>query len=253
MFLILRSIIRNNPIYFLFCSLFAIIVALINFNLGICLKNQFVTGKTTSSGTNIFTRQDYVFEFIFAPGGLRITRPDLSIWGFIAHIFPLYLFAKSSLSTIHYFLMHYCYDGIERDLKKDLFRQFIRANYPQGSVVVPSLITQFAQDLDTIAEHIWFIPNRLILVFVAINYHLLYDFNFGKEGKGTNWAFVVILFSLFFLLLAVQMFLFPRAAKMGLIAKKRVEKDNEIIFERINNLEYIKATGGENYEEKKIA
>ena len=34
--------------------------------------------------------------------------------------------------------------------------------------------------------------------------------------------------------------------------KKRTEEDNKVIFERINNLEYIKAVSGEKYEEKKI-
>ncbi|CAG8646629.1 34919_t:CDS:1, partial [Racocetra persica] len=160
----------------------------------------------------------------------------------------------SSLSSLHYFLMYYCYDGIERDLKKDLFRQFLRANYPQGSVVAPGLITQFSKDLDTIAEHIWYIPNRLIFMLVAISYHLLFDFNFGNKDKKTiNWVFLLILFPIFALLITGQLLLFPRAAKMGLTAKKRTEKDNEMIFERINNLEHIKAVAGENYEEEKVA
>ena len=37
-----------------------------------------------------------------------------------------------------------------------------------------------------------------------------------------------------------------------LLPKKRYEEDNKIIYERINNLEYIKAVSGEKYEEKKV-
>ena len=34
--------------------------------------------------------------------------------------------------------------------------------------------------------------------------------------------------------------------------KKRSEEENRHIFERINNLEYIKATSGEEYEKNKL-
>jgi ABC-type multidrug transport system fused ATPase/permease subunit len=50
----------------------------------------------------------------------------------------------------------------------------------------------------------------------------------------------------------IELILFKKAAKIGLAAKKRYEEDNKMIYERINNLEYIKAVSGENYEEKKI-
>lgn len=50
--------------------------------------------------------------------------------------------------------MTYAYDSIERDLKKDLFRHFIRAKYPNSSEISRNLITQFASDLDSIAYSI---------------------------------------------------------------------------------------------------
>jgi hypothetical protein len=50
--------------------------------------------------------------------------------------------------------MAYGYDSIERDLKKDLFRHFIRAKYANSSEVSRNLITQFADDLDEIAYSI---------------------------------------------------------------------------------------------------
>ena len=77
--------------------------------------------------------------------------------------------------------MYYSYDSIERDLKKDLFCHFVRAKYPNSSEIARNLITQFASDLDHIAYHIWFIPNRLIYVFTSIFYSLYFDFNFGSQ------------------------------------------------------------------------
>ena len=50
--------------------------------------------------------------------------------------------------------MSYSYDSIERDLKKDLFRHFIRAKYSNSSEVSHNLITQFSGDLDDIARNI---------------------------------------------------------------------------------------------------
>src|SRR3954451_24406152 len=52
--------------------------------------------------------------------------------------------------------------------------------------------------------------------------------------------------------MVIDLFLFSQAAKMSVRAKKRHEEDNKVIYERINNLEYIKAVSGENYEEEMI-
>jgi hypothetical protein len=78
--------------------------------------------------------------------------------------------------------MAYSYDSIERDLKKDLFRHFIRAKYSNSSEISRNLITQFASDLDEIARNIWFIPNRLIYVFTLIFLLVFFDFSFGSGG-----------------------------------------------------------------------
>ena len=50
----------------------------------------------------------------------------------------------------------------------------------------------------------------------------------------------------------VEIILFRQASKLSIAAKKRYEEDNKVIYERINNLEYIKTVSGERYEEKKI-
>jgi hypothetical protein len=50
--------------------------------------------------------------------------------------------------------MCYAYDSIERDLKKDLFRHFIRAKYTNSAEISRNLLTQFASDLDAIAYDI---------------------------------------------------------------------------------------------------
>jgi ABC-type multidrug transport system fused ATPase/permease subunit len=62
----------------------------------------------------------------------------------------------------------------------------------------------------------------------------------------------MIIFGLFSLLMIIEFILFGKASKLGVAAKKRYEEDNKVIYERINNLEYIKAVSGEKYEEKKI-
>jgi len=46
--------------------------------------------------------------------------------------------------------------------------------------------------------------------------------------------------------------LFKKAAKLSIETKQRYEEENRYIFERINNLEYIKVTSGENYEQQKL-
>lgn len=63
---------------------------------------------------------------------------------------------------------------------------------------------------------------------------------------------MLIALGLFGVLIISQILLFRKAGKLSLAAKKRMEEDNKIIYERINNLEYIKAVSGEKYEEEKI-
>ncbi|MEG7979106.1 MAG: ABC transporter ATP-binding protein/permease [Mollicutes bacterium UO1] len=86
----------------------------------------------------------------------------------------------------------------------------------------------------------------------AISCYALYEFNFGKDGK-INWFFLVIAFALFLVLIISEVILFKKASKLNVAAKKRQEEDNKVIYERINNLEYIKAVSGEKYEEEKIS
>src|SRR5437763_14086712 len=62
----------------------------------------------------------------------------------------------------------------------------------------------------------------------------------------------MIIFGLFSLLMIIEFILFGKASKLGVVAKKRSEEDNKVIYERINKLEYIKAVSGEKYEEKKV-
>ena len=147
--------------------------------------------------------------------------------------------------------MNYAYDSIERDLKKDLFRHLVRSKYTNSSEISRNLITQFADDLDEISYSIWFIPNRLIYVAISIFLLLRFDFNFGGE-EGTTLRLLAIVLGLFTILFVVEIMLFKRASKLNLAAKKRQEEDNKVIYERINNLEYIKAVSGEKYEEEKV-
>lgn len=333
LFLVLGRIIKNNPKLFFLCSLLAIIVALINYNIGVNFKDAFIVHektlteaviekiedekpkskeidksriiplteaayqkiaqenhedlkkieevrdkiksdeKLTGSGTitkkaakqliekkgaspRTVWDKDYKFEFNFF-GWKWFKRKDLPpLWnsqhslGFVPRVLILIFLVKSVFSFLHLYVNNYAYDSIEKDLKKDLFRQFIHAKYANSSEVSHNLITQFAGDLDVIGEGIWFIPNRLIYVFFTIFYHCLFDFNFGT-GK-VNWKFLSVLFSLFAFLMVVEMVLLRKATKVNIQAKKRYEEDNKVIYERINNLEYIKAVSGEKYEEVKV-
>ena len=146
--------------------------------------------------------------------------------------------------------MNYAYDSVEQELKKDLFRHLVRAKYTNSSEVSHNLITQFADDLDEISYSIWFIPNRLIYVAFSIFFLLKFEFNFG--GEGTTLPLLAIVLGLFAILFVVEIMLFKRASKLNLAAKKRQEEDNKVIYERISNLEYIKAVSGEKYEEERV-
>ena len=70
--------------------------------------------------------------------------------------------------------------------------------------------------------------------------------------KYARTRFVLILIFLFAITFFIQFFLFKKAAKLSIEAKQRYEEENRYIFERINNLEYIKVTSGENYEQQKL-
>ncbi|MCE8164011.1 MAG: ABC transporter ATP-binding protein [Candidatus Moeniiplasma glomeromycotorum] len=335
LFLVLGRVIKNNPKLFFACSLLAVVVAIINFNIGVNFKDAFLVqekhlteaviekiddedkekktqqinkqrikeiteeeyqrviqqnqkdkGKIEEiknkilqteelTGTDSIPKKrakelveekgtserrvwdkDYKFEFKFFKWSWFKQKDLPVLWdhktplGFIPRILILIFLVKSVFSLLNFYLNSYAFDSIERDLKKDLFRQFIRAKYPNSSEVSRNLITQFAGDLDSIANNIWLIPNRLIYVIFTIFYHVCFDFNFGASR--TNWKFLGILFGLFAFLMTVELFLFSQAAKMSVKAKKRYEEDNKVIFERINNLEYVKAVSGEKYEEVKI-
>ncbi|WNE40306.1 MAG: Vitamin B12 import ATP-binding protein BtuD [Mycoplasmataceae bacterium] len=318
LFLALGRIIINNPALFFFCSLLAIITALVNFNIGINFRNLITNAtkeKTLSEqvieeienekgddikkekvkdiiknnlkekdkqqreikekieekikGKESLTKKEIKdeleeirigernvfkdkFEFEFNFFGYHLFKENkLSIWWFITCCLVLILLVKSLFSILHWYWMSYAYESVEKELKKDLFQHLIQAKYRNSSEISQSLITQFADDLDEIADNIWLIPNRLIYVAFSIFFVLKYEFNFGgKENTLPLLAIVVFLFTT--MIIGLVLF-FKKASKLNVAAKRRMEEDNRIIFERINNLEYIKAVSGEKYEEKKIA
>src|SRR5437868_1762070 len=49
LFLVLGRIIKNNPLLFFFCSLLAVITAVVNFNIGVNLKNVLLSKEKTLS------------------------------------------------------------------------------------------------------------------------------------------------------------------------------------------------------------
>src|SRR6185436_6702873 len=84
----------------------------------------------------------------------------------------------------------------------------------------------------------------------SIFFLIVFDFAHGS-GK-INWKFLAIVVALFSVLIIAEIILFKKAVKLNVAAKRRYEEDNKVIYERINNLEYIKAVSGEKYEEEKI-
>src|SRR5438876_293472 len=53
LFLALGRVIKNNPLLFFFCALLAVITALINFNIGVNLKNFLMTREKTLTTVTI--------------------------------------------------------------------------------------------------------------------------------------------------------------------------------------------------------
>ena len=83
--------------------------------------------------------------------------------------------------------MNLSYETIEKKIKKELFTNFIRSNYQNGIKVDKTLISHFSSDIDTMVDHVWFIPNRLIYLITTIYYHVKYDFDFGSNTKNQRF------------------------------------------------------------------
>lgn len=244
----LKRIIANNKKLFLLCSLLAVMTSTINFNIAVNLK-RFINSPSNIDASKSILEFDK-FKFTFRLLWKEWSFKNLNIFRLGVATFILVFLLKSIFSLLHFYLMSYSYDSVEKELKRDLFNHFIRSRYTNSSKVSKDLITKFSSDLDSISYNIWFIPNRLIYVLFTIFLFIKYDFNFGE--KVVNLKLLLILFSIFSFLIFIETYLFKKAAKLGVEAKKRYEKDNKMIYERINNLEYIKSVSGENYEEEKL-
>jgi len=242
---ILGNVILKNKKLFLAGFILAIITAVINFNLARNIKEAFVY---TASGTTHI--KDINYRFVFNFGFFKIVR-EVGLIRFLFYFFFLMVVGKSIFSLFHYYCLNYAFDKVEKDLKKDLFRHFIHAPYENSSEVSGNLINQFAIDLDYISRNIWFIPNRLFYVTTSITFYICFAFGFGNEGS-INWRFMWIVIALFGALFLIIYYLFRKAIKLNTVAKKRYQLDNQHIYERINNLEYIKAVSGEKLEEEKL-
>ena len=94
--------------------------------------------------------------------------------------------------------------------------------------------------------------NRGFYVFTSIIFLCTFDFIARTRNYGFPLRFTLVVLFLFAVTFAIQYFLFKRATKLNIARKHRYEKENRHIFERINNLEYIKASSGENCEQKKL-
>lgn len=145
--------------------------------------------------------------------------------------------------------MSYAYDRIENNLTKDLFLHFVKAKYSTSSQVAKDLFTQFTV-LDPIARETWFIANRTFYVFSSLAFLTIFDF--VKRSHVFPKRLVLVTSAFFITVFSITLFLFKKAAKLGIAKKRRYQEENRHIFERINNLEYIKASSGEEYEKKRL-
>jgi hypothetical protein len=75
LFRVLRRIIRNNPKLFIFCACLAAIVAIVNYNIGLNLREAFIKGL--SENKNVFNANIFKFQFNF-PGGM-LKKENLGI------------------------------------------------------------------------------------------------------------------------------------------------------------------------------
>ena len=148
LFRVLERIIKNNPKLFFFCVLLAITTAVINFNIFVNFRNAI-----QKEDINIFDKKNFNFVFKFF-GGEFFANNNLNIWGLIFRLLLLIFVAKSFFSLIHYYWNAYAYDLVEKELKKDLFRHFIRAQYANSAEVSRNLVAHFAGDLDSITRNI---------------------------------------------------------------------------------------------------
>lgn len=251
-FAVFQKIVKKNPHLFFFNVFLAVITAIINFNIAFNFKEFFSSRKPD---VPIFDqRYDFTFHFFG-----RWKSENLTFWTTILWLSVLILIGKGIFSLIHFYWMNYSYDKVENDLKKDLFKKFIEADYPNSSQVSGNLFTQF-NFLDQISRNIWFISNRIFYVLTSISYFFIYDF-FKREYKGADGKaiiypdtsiFIYIILIIFFILFLVEFYLLKKATKLNIETKKRLEKENIHILERINNLEHIKTSSGENYEQRKL-
>ncbi|RHZ37130.1 ATP-binding cassette domain-containing protein [endosymbiont GvMRE of Glomus versiforme] len=243
LWLVFLNIVKNNLSLFLFNVFLAIITAIINFNIRLNLKEAFAERSEISI-------LDYKgFSFSFFPFG-RFGE-GIGFWGFFLSFLFLSIVGKGIFSLLHYYWMNYSYERVENDLTKDLFHHFVQAKYPHSSQVSRNLFTQFTL-LDRVARDTWFIVNRGFYVFTSIIFLCTFDFIARTRNYGFPLRFTLVVLFLFAITFAIQYFLFKRATKLNIAKKHRYEKENRHIFERINNLEYIKTTSGENYEQKKL-
>jgi ABC-type multidrug transport system fused ATPase/permease subunit len=240
-FIVFKNIVKRNLGLFLFNAFLAVAAAIVSFNVRLCLKESFKIRPEN------LTFLDKKYSLIFRP--FKGSK-EVGFWPFIWTILLLFAIGRIVLSLLHYYWMNYAYDRVENELKKDLFNHFIQAKYSNSTQVSKNLLTQFGL-LDRISRVTWFIANRFFYILTTLIFLLKFDF-LDPSKMGNPTRFVLILIFLFTITFAIQFFLFKKAAKLSVEAKQRYEEENRHIFERINNLEYIKVTSGENYEQQKL-
>jgi ABC-type multidrug transport system fused ATPase/permease subunit len=89
-------------------------------------------------------------------------------------------------------------------------------------------------------------------VLTSIIFLCTFDFIARAKDYGFPLRFTLVVLFLFAITFTIQYFLFKKTTRLSIEKKKRYIEENRHIFERINNLEYIKVTSGENCEQRKL-
>jgi len=74
----------------------------------------------------------------------------------------------------------------------------------------------------------------------------------GAKGIKTPNVFKYILLTIFICIIFISIYFFRKSTKFNLIRTKKIQEENKIIYERINNLINIKIASGEEFDTSKV-
>lgn len=210
-----------------------------------------VRGVTKSDRflSNVFTSNSFKFHLSFF--GLTIIKKEsISITHFLTIMFFFYLMARSTFAITNYLLTHIFADDLEKDLKKDLMYIFLSSRFTDSAKIAKKVSSYVISDLKEISLPLFKLPNRMLLSLLSLVYIFSSGGIFGQDTKGLS---TLLILSVIFTILGIIYVTFLRmSSRYALKIKKTELRDNDKIFESVQNLEYIKTVSSEKEEIEKI-